>query len=146
MNFIKGNPIDNTTLTGTTVQSSGAGYLSQGTWSGGTSQQNSSTQQNSPNLFNQFQLGSAYNLYTYPIPNYSILDIENRNLYLEKNIEDHKTITKEKQILDSLCPETKEVIKLIHSIMGSNNPEDLIKVDKYVKSLLFNTKLENIID
>lgn len=77
---------------------------------------------------------------TYKIP-YSKLDVEGRKTYLRMNIAEMKAYQKELEELEGLSPQTVELLKLV------NEPKlDLIKVDAYVKSLLFNSKLNDIIN
>lgn len=115
---------------------------------------NAAQQQSDLYQVQQNQLGQPGTNYNYTVstqagelniynPGISVFDLDAKTKEVESN---HTTHAKNKEILDNLSPETKEVIKIMGTIRNSNDVNDLVKVDKYIKGILFKSKLEQIID
>lgn len=111
--------------------------------------------QSQQNLWNQGQnqlmpyslqgLGSTITTQSYGYGT-SILDLDSKRKEIESQLEAYSKSKRQKEILEELSPQTIEITKIIRDIQASSNLEDILKLDKYVKSILFTNKLNNIID
>lgn len=76
----------------------------------------------------------------------SVLDIKGLEESASKNLTKYEESQKEKDLIDSLHPKTKEIVQLAYELSKSGELKDLKKMDKLVRDMLFNSKLEEILE
>lgn len=83
--------------------------------------------------------------HNYPmIPN--VLSITERKAYAEKEAATYEKYKKEVDTINSLSTHTVEILKLVKELNDTNDFDKVIAVDKYVRALFFNNKLNQVLE
>ncbi len=115
-------------------------------------QQNLAAQQgNSQQQYNgttSYILPQGINPYSIPNIYYggsATLDIDAHETSIEKDVSAHKSVLEKKELIDSLHPKTKDIMRLVTEIQRGSF-KDVTKLDKYVREQLFNSKFNDFVN